>query len=406
MTATYALIPAAGRGARYSTSGENKVFAPLSGLPLLRRTVAAFDAHAGIDGVIVVTGASDVARCRDTLAGLSKVMAIVAGGATRQESVMVGLFALGAGADDIVLVHDGARPLVTADIISRCIVGVETHGSAVAALPVTDTLKRADASGQEPAHTIAHDVPRDDLWAVQTPQAFRFQTLLNAHVAARSATFTGTDDASLVQRLGDVPVRLALGSAENIKVTHPEDLALAEAILTAREGTGPSEMRVGFGYDIHRLVPGRALMLGGVRVPNPDGRGLDGHSDADVLLHALCDALLGAAGLPDIGTHYPNTDAAWAGIDSLTLLRDVAKRTRKAGYAIVNVDATLIAEAPKISPYVVQMRGLIGQALGIEPARVGIKATTHEGLGALGAGEGMAAHAVAMLAVANGHNAA
>lgn len=397
MTAAYALIPAAGLGARFSTSGGNKVFAPLAGQPLLRYTVGAFAEHARIDGIVVVTGADDVRRCREALAGLDKVMAVVAGGATRQESVGIGLFALGAEPADVILVHDGARPLVTTALINRCIDGVQASGSAVAALPVSDTLKSASS---EPAASaspiITGDIARDGLWAVQTPQAFPYQTLLNAHVAASADDFTGTDEASLVQHLGD-PVHLVMGSTDNIKVTRAEDLALAEAILTTSQGAMLSETRIGFGYDIHRLIPNRRLMLGGVLVPSPDGRGLDGHSDADVLLHALCDALLGAAGLPDIGNLFPNTDPAYSNIDSIKLLQDVSARIAQAGFAVTNADMTLIAEAPKIAPYVPQMRTIIANALGIDAARVGIKATTHEGLGALGAGEGMAAHAVASL---------
>ncbi len=398
MTAIYALIPAAGHGARFSTSGDNKVFAPLAGQPLLRRTVSVFAEHPRIDGIIVVTGASDVRRCREIVMGLDKVMAVVAGGATRQESVGIGLFALGAEPDDIVLVHDGARPLVSPDSIDRCIDGVQANGSAVAALPVSDTLK--SVSPQLPASQsplVTGDVGRDRLWAVQTPQAFPYQVLLNAHVAARADDFTGTDEASLVQNLGNVPVHLVMGSADNLKVTRGEDLALAEAILNVRQGTVPGETRVGFGYDVHRLAPGRRLMLGGVLVPDPEGRGLDGHSDADVLLHALCDALLGAAGLPDIGNLYPNTDPAYHNINSIKLLQDVSARVAQAGFAVTNVDMTLIAETPKIAPYVPQMRAATAEALGIDAACVGIKATTHEGLGAIGAGEGIAAHAVAAL---------
>ncbi len=391
MTATYALIPAAGLGARFSTSGDNKVFAPLRGRPLLRWTVSAFAQHPEIDGIVVVTGAGDTARCREALAGLDKVLAVVSGGAARQESVQIGLFTLGAAPDDIVLVHDGARPLVTADIIDRSIAGAKSNGNAVVALPVADTLKRADA-----AQTVLETLDRRDVWAMQTPQAFSFQTLLNAHVLAHDDGFVGTDEASLVEHLGDVPVHLVLGAPENIKVTRPEDMTLADVLLEKRLGERPQPL-IGFGYDIHRLVPGRRLVLGGVEVPDPQGRGLDGHSDADVLLHALCDALLGAAGLPDIGVLYPNTDPAYAGVSSVSLLADVAQRLARQNLRVANVDMTLIAEAPKIAPYVGLMREIIAAQLGLEPARVGIKATTNEGLGALGRGEGMAAHAVVCL---------
>ena len=392
MTAAYVLIPAAGLGARFNADSAraagSKVFAPLLGVPILRRTVQAFQSHASIDGIVVVTGAEDVGRARELLSGMDKVLAVVAGGDTRQASVAVGLFALGAAADDVILVHDGARPLVMADVIDRCIQGVKAHGSAVAAVPVHDTLKAVDAD-----NAILRTVPRDNLWAVQTPQAFSFGTLLNAHVAARDANFQGTDEASLVERMQTV--HLVMGDTANIKITRPEDLTMAEAILLHR--MGHAQPRVGFGYDVHRLTEGRALVLGGVPIPAPDGRGLDGHSDADVLLHALCDALLGAAGLPDIGNLYPNTDEKWAGVSSLLLLTDVRERVTTAGFSIGNVDMTLIAEAPKIAPFVPLMRERIADALRVLPSQVGIKATTHEGLGAIGHGEGMAAHAVASL---------
>ena len=393
MTATYALIPAAGRAARFNTDGGtegNKVFAPLMGRPLLRWTAAAFADHPGIDGIVVVAGAGEVARCREALDGLDKLLAIIPGGETRQVSVAIGLFTLGGAADDLVLVHDGARPLVTPEIITRCLDGAREFGNAVAALPVADTLKAVDD-----AQTVQRTVDREGLWAVQTPQAFRIATLFDAHIAARDQGWSGTDEASLVERFGAEPVHLVLGAPDNLKVTRPDDLKLAEALLRARSGEQMAQTRIGFGYDIHPLVEGRLLMLGGVAIPSP--RGLDGHSDADVLLHALCDALLGAAGLPDIGNLFPNTDAAYKGISSLELLRQVRERVGAVGYSVGNVDLTLIAEAPKISPHVPQMRTLIAECLRIEPARVGIKATTNEGLGSLGRGEGIAAHAVAAI---------
>ena len=406
MTAAYALIPAAGRGVRFSTSpgadraGGNKVYAPLGGRPLLCWTAEAFAGHAGVDGVVVVAAADEVARCRAALDGVDRVLAVVPGGRTRQESVAVGLFALGGDPDDLVLVHDAARPLVPQDVIARCLRGAAAHGSAVAALPVADTLKAVDGAA-DGGLTVRRTVDRDGLWAVQTPQAFRLATLYEAHAAARDVGWTGTDEASLVERFTDQPVHLVAGDPLNFKVTRPEDLRLAEAVLAAREGGGMTQnvmiqTRIGFGYDVHRLVPGRPLMLGGVPVPHTHG--LDGHSDADVLLHALCDALLGAAGLPDIGVLFPNTDPAFKDIASLELLRRVMDRLESAGYGVGNVDLTLIAEAPKIAPHVPAMRALVADALRIAPARVGIKATTNEGLGSLGRGEGMAAHAVAAVA--------
>jgi len=389
MTGVYALIPAAGRAARFNEAGRNgnKLFAPLLGQPVLRWTVEAFAAHPDVDGVVVVAAPDEVALCREALTGLP-VLAVVPGGATRQASVAMGLFALGGAPDDLILVHDGARPLVTAAVISRCLEAARQHGNAVTALPVVDTLKAVDD-----AQTVQRTVNREGLWAVQTPQVFSVSALYDAHTQARDAGWLGTDEASLVEMFGEAPVHLVPGDPANFKITRPEDLALAEAVLSARTRPPMPETRVGFGYDIHPLVEGRTLMLGGVSVLS--SRGLDGHSDADVLLHALCDALLGAAGLPDIGHLFPNTDPAYKNISSLVLLRHVAARVAERGGTVVNVDMTLIAEAPKIAPYVAQMRQAIAEALAIDPSRVGIKATTNEGLGSLGRGEGMAAHAVA-----------
>lgn len=388
MPRVIALIPAAGGGTRF---GGDKLLADLYGQPVLRRAAAAFAHHLAIDAIVVIAGAGATGPIRDALGGLPKVEAIVPGGASRQESVGIGLFALGGDADDMVLVHDGARPLVTPVVIDRCLAGAREKGNAVAAIPVADTLKAADD-----AQTVTRTVERDGLWAVQTPQCFRLQSLFDAHVSARDAGIVGTDEASLVERLE--AVHLVLGSPENVKITRPEDLRLAEAILRSRESmrqTPLSQTRVGFGYDIHRFADGRRLVLGGVEIPAPQG--LDGHSDADVLLHAVCDALLGAAGLPDIGQLYPNTDPALSGISSLRLLADVFARLQSAGLGIINVDATVIAEAPKIGPFVPLMRDAISRVLHLDPPRIGIKATTNEGLGALGAGLGIAAHAVASL---------
>jgi 2-C-methyl-D-erythritol 4-phosphate cytidylyltransferase/2-C-methyl-D-erythritol 2,4-cyclodiphosphate synthase len=389
MTATYALIPAAGRAARFS-SGENKIFAPLGGKPILTRTVEAFALHPAIDGILVVAGPTEVSRCREALTGLDKVLAVVAGGQTRQESVAIGLFTLGGDPDDLILVHDAARPLVTAAVIDRCITGAKELGNAVAALPVMDTLKSADDS-----LIVQRTVDRDGLWAMQTPQAFHLSTLFEAHSAARSLGWIGTDEAALVEQFGEEPVHLVLGDPSNFKVTRPEDLPLAEVLWQSRHPAPLMNTRIGFGYDIHPLVEGRRLMLGGIEIPSL--RGLEGHSDADVLLHALCDALLGAAGLPDIGHLFPNTDDAYKGISSLELLHEVVRRLEEANYSVGNADVTLIAEAPKIAPYIDQMRTVIAEALRVEPSQVGIKATTNEGLGSLGRGEGIAAHAVALI---------
>jgi 2-C-methyl-D-erythritol 4-phosphate cytidylyltransferase / 2-C-methyl-D-erythritol 2,4-cyclodiphosphate synthase len=390
LTRTYAIIPAAGQGARFSTNGGNKLFALLQGKPVLRWTVEAIASHSKIDGIVVVAGKQTLAECRQALVGIDKVSAIIVGGASRQESVAIGLFTLGGSPDDVVLIHDGARPLVTSDIIDRCLSGVHESGNAVAALPVTDTLKSVDS-----AQMVLSTVEREGLWAIQTPQAFRVETLYQAHVAARDAGFEGTDDASLIENFGEEPVHLVNGSIENLKITRSEDLKLAHAIVTNRLETGLPETRFGYGYDIHRFAAGRRLVLGGVEIDSPQG--LDGHSDADVLLHALCDALLGAAALPDIGVLFPNTDSAYAGIASTKLLAIVVEKIHSLNFRVVNVDATVIAEMPKISPYVAEIRQTIATILDIDTTRVGIKATTNEGLGALGQGLGIAAHAVAAL---------
>ena len=323
-----------------------------------------------------------------------KLLSVVAGGQTRQESVAIGLFTLGGDPDDLILVHDGARPLVTSEVITRCIDGARRWGNAVAALPVADTLKAVDGAGDD-APTVTRTIDREGLWAVQTPQTFSVHALYAAHTSARDEGWTGTDEASLVERFGDTPVHLVLGDPQNFKITRPDDLRLASSVLRGRGAEAAPPMRIGFGYDIHRLTEGRPLVLGGVPIPSP--RGLDGHSDADVLLHALCDALLGAAGLPDIGHLFPNTDPAYKDADSLSLLREVVRRLSELGYGVGNVDLTLLAEAPKIAPFIPQMRAAIADCLLVRPSQVGIKATTNEGLGALGRGEGMAAHAVALI---------
>lgn len=410
MTTVCAIIPAAGRGARYSTSGINKVFAKVCGRPILRWTATAFSSHPRIDGIIVVAGADEVEECRELLAGLDKIVAVVPGGVTRQESVARGLALV--DDDAVVLVHDAARPLVTADIIDRCIDGVLARGSAVAAIPVADTLKAATAEGR-----IERTVDRTGLWAMQTPQSFVTRDLKAAYEYAEASGFAGTDEASLIEHHGAREVYLVDGSAQNFKVTRADDAGLAEAVLEARGGAareaearcgvktvheaeaqcGIETMRVGFGYDIHRFAEGRKLILGGVEFPSPDGVGLDGHSDADVLLHALCDALLGAAGLSDIGHLYPNTDSRYKGIASTLLLQDVRSRLADLNYRVSNVDVTVIAEKPKIGPKVEEIRAIIADHLSIDRDRVGIKATTNEGIGALGHGEGIAAHAVACI---------
>lgn len=328
--------------------------------------------------------ADDVEAFRRLIAGGpgDKTEKVVGGGDTRQESVWAGLRELSASMD-YVLIHDAARPLVPPRLIESCAAAARAHGAAIAAMPVSDTLKRATGE------LIADTVDRSGLWAAQTPQAFRVAVITEAYERARSEGTVATDDASLVEAMGR-SVKLVMGSPRNIKITYPRDLALAEALM--RSENGSADIRCGVGYDVHRLADGRRLVLGGVEFPGP--RGLDGHSDADVLTHAICDALLGAAGLGDIGRHFPDTDARYADADSVELLRQAADMARRAGFRVVNVDAVVVAEEPRIAGDVERMRQRLADALAVAQERVSIKGKTAEGLGSIGAREGIASHAV------------
>jgi 2-C-methyl-D-erythritol 4-phosphate cytidylyltransferase/2-C-methyl-D-erythritol 2,4-cyclodiphosphate synthase len=384
MTKVHAVVPAAGRGVRFG-SGQNKVFAPLAGKTVLEWTL---DALLPVCATLVVVARDDEQNDLRRLAASGKRTEIVVtpGGATRQDSVACGLAMLDdRDGDDIVLVHDSARPLVSRAILDACISGALASGAAIAALPVSDSLKSAGEDA-----IITGTVDRSGLWAMQTPQAFRLRLLRAAHAHAMQAGFQGTDEAAVVEHLGGHPVRVVPGARENIKITEPADLVFAEQWLSR---TRASELRVGLGYDIHRLVPGRPLWLGGVEIPSE--LGLDGHSDADALLHAVCDALLGAVGLPDIGHLFPNTDDAYKGVSSLKLLAEVHRRLLLEGWVVGNIDCMVIAERPKIAPYIAAMRDAIAGTLETTATRISIKATTNEGLGALGAGEGIACHATA-----------
>ncbi len=379
MAEVAAILAAAGRGQRFG-SGENKVFASLAGKPLLYWSLLALERSPSIASVVVATGEEDLARVREE-ARFRKVATVCLGGAERSDTVRSGLRALPHSATHVA-VHDAARPLARPELIDRVVAAALEHGAALPALLVVDTLKRS-TDGQATLQTV----DRAGLFAVQTPQVFRRDWLEAAYAAAEKTGFAGTDDAAYVERLG-YAVRLVAGDRDNLKVTLPEDLPRAEELLLARAAT-----RTGFGYDVHRLVEGRPLVLGGVAIPHP--RGLEGHSDADVLLHAVMDALLGAACLGDIGLHFPNTEPRWKDASSLALLSRVRDLLAAAGFFPLHVDATLIAEAPKIRPHADRMRAAIAGALGIDLDAVNVKATTNERLGCLGREEGMAAQAVA-----------
>jgi len=376
------LIAAGGLGSRMN-AGTNKLMMPLCGKPVLARTLAVFDGIPGVRQIAVVLHPALIETVEKMLPewGITTPVTLVAGGATRQESVYIGLRALPEDTE-IVAIHDGARPLVTRDIVQRTLDAAQEHGAAAAGIPVRDTLKRVGAENR-----IEVTLDRNGLWQVQTPQVFRYDRILDAYRRAAENGWECTDDASIIERMGGKVVMVA-GSARNIKITTPEDLDMAQRLLS-------QTIKIGTGYDAHRLAEGRTLILGGVAIPYE--RGLLSHSDADVLTHAIIDAILGAAGLGDIGQWFPDDDPAYAGACSLDLLKEVADAVARAGCGITHIDGTIIAEAPKLAKYIPGMRANIAKALDVEESCVNIKATTTEGMGFTGRGEGIAAQAAATL---------
>jgi len=389
LTATSAIIPASGRGRRLDRP-YNKAFLPLAGKPMVVRTLNVFQNCAAIDEIILVVSRDEVDQASQLVRehGISKVAAVTPGGEVRQDSVRNGLSQVSPDSE-IVAIHDAARPLVTEEIIVASIEAARAHGAAIAAVPVVDTIKTS-LDGRYVSGTL----DRSSLYAVQTPQTFERGLIEAAYERAAADRFVGTDDASLVERLGK-PVAIVEGSYENIKVTTPPDVGTAEAVLAARGESREPATRIGHGYDVHRFAPGRRLFLGGIEFPGEEG--LLGHSDADVLIHAVMDALLGASGAPDIGRLFPDTDPSYKDIRSTELLARTAGRIAELGWRIVNVDVTLIAERPRIAKRVPEMQAVIAESLRISPAQVGIKASTAEGLGFVGEGLGIECHAVALL---------
>jgi 2-C-methyl-D-erythritol 4-phosphate cytidylyltransferase/2-C-methyl-D-erythritol 2,4-cyclodiphosphate synthase len=378
MGGTAALIVAAGRGSRFGGNGP-KQYARLGGRPLLRHSLEQFQNHPDIGTVQAVIHADDHDHYARATAGLDLPPPAI-GGASRQESVRLGLEHLTAIAPARVLIHDAARPFVDAGLISRVLAALDTAPGAIAALPVTDTLKRG-ANGH-----IAGTVPRDGLWRAQTPQGFHYAGILAAHRAGTGGEFT--DDAAVAEHVG-LPIALVEGGADNIKVTTAQDLVRAERWIAAQQ----DEARVGQGFDVHRFGPGDHVMLCGIRIPHTTG--LLGHSDADVGLHALTDAILGALGAGDIGSHFPPSDARWRGAESALFLRHAADMVGARGGRIAHVDVTLICDQPKVGPHRAAMVARIADVLEIATERVSVKATTTEGLGFTGRGEGIAAQAAA-----------
>jgi 2-C-methyl-D-erythritol 4-phosphate cytidylyltransferase / 2-C-methyl-D-erythritol 2,4-cyclodiphosphate synthase len=378
-----AIIAAAGSGRRLGGSVP-KQFLLLGGVPVLGRTVEAFHAAPRVTDVIVVTREEAVAQVTALVDSGAKPTRVIPGGATRQASVACGVAAL-AEAAEYVLVHDAARPFVTPEVIERALDAAIEAGAAIVALPATDTVKRVEVD-RGAAH-IVETIPREQIYLAQTPQAFR-RDVLEAAVALGRAGLEGTDEAALAER-GGHRVRIVEGDPANVKITTAADLG------RAREATGTTTIRIGTGYDLHTLVDGRPLILGGVEVPAR--RGALGHSDADVVCHAVTDAILGAAALGDIGRHFPDTDAAWKGASSIDLLARAAALVREAGYAVANTDVTVILERPKIAPFIEAIRARLAETLGVAVDRVSIKGKTNEGVDAVGRGEAIAAHAVALL---------
>ncbi len=381
-----AIVAAGGRGVRHG-GARPKQFLSLGGRPILQRSVEAFFSSDRIADVVVALPPDLAASVPDYLRNSPKPLEVVAGGDRRQDSV-ANAFARVSSAADVVVIHDAARPLVSSDLIGRTVDAAARYGAAIAALPSTDTVKRSDAN-----RFIVETIPRNEIFLAQTPQAFRIDVLRDA-LALAGASTDATDEAMLAERAGH-RVHLVEGDPRNLKITTADDLATAERLIGGGGAGGAATLRIGNGYDLHRLVAGRPLILGGVTIPFE--RGLEGHSDADVVCHAVTDAILGAAAAGDIGRHFPDTDGAWKGADSLVLLSRAVTVVVDAGFTIGNVDVVVIAQQPKLVPFIDAMRANMARAMSIPIETVSIKGKTNEGVDSMGAGDSIAAHAVALL---------
>lgn len=383
------IVAAGGLGLRVGGE-QKKQFLSLKGKPLLTYTLEALADSPLITRMVVVVPPEDLEFCRQEVIArynLQKIEAVVEGGPQRQDSVYNGLAIL-KPQPLWVLIHDGVRPLVTKKMIEDCLGAAQETGAAICALPAYETVKEVDTTG-----LVVTTYDRSRLWLVQTPQVFRWSLLWEAHQKAKMEGYYATDDAALVEHLG-AKVKIAAGSPQNIKVTTKEDLKKVEGILI--RGTGERMIpRIGIGFDIHQLVAGRNLVLGGVEIPH--SLGLAGDSDADVLCHAILDALLGAAGLGDIGQHFGVGLSHLMGISSLKMLADAYMAVKNKGFRLYNLDATLMAQNPKVGPYLIVMKEKIAQALGEDVSKLNLKATTGKGIGTIGREEGIAALAVVSL---------
>lgn len=384
---TLAILVAAGSGERMR-AGRPKAFLPLAGQPLLLRAAAAFQAAPSVEAIVAVVPRSEVDSARALLATLPKLASVVAGGARRQDSVAEGLKQLRAEFDGLVLVHDAARPLVDVATIEAVCAAAREGGAALPVLGLVDTVKRVREGA------VVETLDRRELAAAQTPQGFRRALLARAYAEAERTGAVLTDEAMAVERLGHT-VRAVAGTTRNRKITTPEDLAWAENLLTDEDRRGTGHARVGTGFDAHRLVAGRPLLIGGVRVEHTHG--LEGHSDGDCLVHAVCDALLGAAGAGDLGSRYPSSDPRWKDASSMLFLAEAAREVSERGYVVENLDATVIAQEPRLAPYTDRMRMRLSDGLRVPPDAVSVKAKSTDGLGPYGRGEGIAAMATLLL---------
>jgi 2-C-methyl-D-erythritol 4-phosphate cytidylyltransferase / 2-C-methyl-D-erythritol 2,4-cyclodiphosphate synthase len=392
MTAMFvsAILAAAGRGTRLGLAMPKQLLA-LGDRTILERSFALVETHDRIDEIVVALPRDLAASPPPYLISSKKPVRIVDGGDRRQDSV-ANAFAQVSKSATVVVIHDAARPFATADLFSRVIDEAAKGGAAIAALQASDTVKEATAAPG--VRVVARTMARESIYLAQTPQAFSRQILEQAIQLGREALIAATDESSLAEQAGH-PVRLVDGESTNIKITTESDLNLSKALLEMGH-VGMSEApRVGTGYDLHRLEPGKPLIIGGVRIPHDTG--LAGHSDADVLCHAVTDAILGAAGAGDIGQHFPDTDPKWKGADSIELLKAAVAIVRRAGYAVSNVDTVIIAERPKLAPHIPAMRSNLAQAIGIPASLISVKSKTNEKVDALGRNEAIAVHAVALL---------
>jgi 2-C-methyl-D-erythritol 4-phosphate cytidylyltransferase/2-C-methyl-D-erythritol 2,4-cyclodiphosphate synthase len=409
------LIMAAGSGSRFGSESP-KQFLDVDGEPMLLRAARAFDEHDAVDGVWAVASPEKGASVGEVLGTLRKYRGFTEGGPTRQESVRLGLRAVSdeltgrtAGAGDagscdagvgdaggtIVLIHDAARPFVTREVIERVLAGAADTGAAIACVPVTDTIYEAKEVRGDDSVFLRDTPDRELLWSVQTPQGFDLDMIRSAHESAAADGFEATDDGAVAMKYGrartddGVSVLIAMGDYVNRKITVPSDMDTVPS--------SGADDRVGIGFDVHAFSDeeGRALVLGGVTIPHE--RGLEGHSDADVLTHGIMDAMLGALALGDIGVFFPDTDSRYEGVSSMRLLDEVRGMIERVGYIVYNVDATIVAERPRLAGRIDEIRSSLADALGIDRGMVGVKATTTEGLGFTGREEGVGAQAVVRL---------